>query len=84
MPKPREIISTLTSLRLRAKVLLSFTTLLAISALSMGISYFGFDRVADAVSVYQASNLQASLSGTIDRELVSYQSLTRYYALTGK
>lgn len=84
MPKPREIISMLTSLRLRAKVLLSFTTLLAMSALSMGISYFGFDRVADAVSVYQASNLQASLSGTIDRELVSYQSLTRYYALTGK
>jgi methyl-accepting chemotaxis protein len=53
--------------------MLGFTVVLAITAISMSIAYLGFERVS-----------AADLSRNIDRELISYRGLARYYVVTGK
>ncbi len=57
--------------------------MLALSAASMGFAYYGFERVATAVAGFRTSVSEADMARTIDRELVSYQALARYYAVTG-
>ena len=72
------------ALRFRAKVTLGFAAVLAISALSMALAYVGFERVSAGVVAYRTSVAESGLARNIDRELTSYQALTRYYVLTGK
>ncbi|MDU6728271.1 MAG: methyl-accepting chemotaxis protein, partial [Bradyrhizobium sp.] len=72
------------TLRFRAKIFLGFAVVLAISAASIGFAYLGFEKVAAAVASYRASVSEADAARTIDRELISYQALARYFALTGK
>ncbi len=72
------------TLRLRAKIILGFAVTLAISAASMGIAYLGFERVAAGVASYRTSVSEADLARNIDRELISYRSLARYFVVTGK
>ncbi len=76
--------SKLPTLRLRAKIILGFAVTLAISAASMGIAYLGFERVAAGVATYRHSVSEADLARNIDRELISYRSLARYFVVTGK
>jgi methyl-accepting chemotaxis protein len=64
--------------------MLGFTVVLAISAASMGIAYLGFERVSAGVATYRNSVSEADLARNIDRELISYQALARYYVVTGK
>ena len=78
------ISSKLPTLRLRAKIILGFAVTLAISAASMGIAYLGFERVAAGVATYRHSVSEADLARNIDRELISYRSLARYFVVTGK
>jgi methyl-accepting chemotaxis protein len=70
--------------RFRGKIMLGFAIVLAISAVSMGMAYMGFDRVAAGVASYRSSVSEADLARNIDRELVSYRSLARYFVLTAK
>ena len=74
----------LPSLRFRGKVILGFAVVLAITAVSMGIAYFGFERVSAGVATYRNSVSEADLARNIDRELISYRALARYYVVTGK
>ncbi|HEY5128511.1 MAG TPA: HAMP domain-containing methyl-accepting chemotaxis protein [Bradyrhizobium sp.] len=74
----------LPTLRFRGKVTLGFATVLAITAVSMGIAYLGFERVSGGVATYRTSVSEADLARNIDRELISYQALARYYVVTGK
>src|ERR1700729_4193844 len=74
----------LPTLRFRAKVILGFAVVLAISAASMGIAYLGFERVSAGVALYRNSVSEADLARNIDRELISYRALARYYVVTGK
>jgi methyl-accepting chemotaxis protein len=74
----------LPTLRFRAKIMLGFTVVLAISAASMGFAYLGFERVSAGVGAYRHSVQEADLSRDIDRELISYRSLARYFVATGK
>jgi methyl-accepting chemotaxis protein len=76
--------SKLPTLRLRAKIILGFAVTLAISAASMGIAWLGFERVAAGVVTYRHSVSEADLARNIDRELISYRSLARYFVVTGK
>jgi methyl-accepting chemotaxis protein len=71
-------------LRFRGKVTLGFAVVLAITAVSMGIAYFGFERVSTGVASYRSSVSEADLARNIDRELISYRALARYYVVTGK
>jgi methyl-accepting chemotaxis protein len=71
-------------LRFRGKVMLGFAAVLAVSAASMGIAYLGFERVSDSVASYRNSVSEADLARNIDRELISYRALARYYVVTGK
>jgi methyl-accepting chemotaxis protein len=71
-------------LRFRGKISLGFAVVLAVSAVSMGIAYLGFGRVSDGVAAYRASVSESDLSQNIDRELLSYRALARYYVATGK
>ncbi len=71
------------ALRFRSKVTLGFGCLLAISAISMGFAYVGFGRIAASVAASQAGVAEAGLARTIDRELMSFRELVRYYVLTG-
>jgi len=71
-------------LRFRAKIMLGFAVVLAISAASMGFAYLGFERVSDVVDSYRRSVQEADLSRDIDRELISYRALARYFVVTGK
>jgi methyl-accepting chemotaxis protein len=72
------------TLRFRAKIMLGFVVVLAISAASMGIAWLGFERVSAGVALYRNSVSQADLARNIDRELISYRALARYYVVTGK
>jgi methyl-accepting chemotaxis protein len=81
---PQSISQKLPSLRFRTKVSLGFAVVLGISAVSMGLAYLGFERIAAGVVAYRTSVTESGLAGNIDRELTSYQALTRYYVLTGK
>ena len=74
----------LPTLRFRAKIMLGFAVVLAISAASMGFAYLGFERVSDGVDAYQRSVREADLARDIDRELISYRALARYFVVTGK
>ena len=81
---PRSLSPKLPALRFRAKIMLGFSVVLAISAVSMGIAYFGFERVSAGVSSYRNSVSEADLARNIDRELISYRGLARYFVVTGK
>ncbi|KJC39014.1 chemotaxis protein [Bradyrhizobium sp. LTSP885] len=74
----------LPTLRFRAKIMLGFAVTLAISAASMGFAYWGFERVSGGVESYRQSVAEADLARNIDRELISYGALARYYVMTGK
>ncbi|MFB9265969.1 methyl-accepting chemotaxis protein [Bradyrhizobium erythrophlei] len=74
----------LPTLRFRAKIMLGFAVTLAISAASMGFAYMGFERVSAGVGSYRQSVTEADLARNIDRELISYRSLARYFVATGK
>ena len=74
----------LPTLRFRGKIMLGFAVVLAISAASMGIAYLGFERVSGGVASYRNSVSEADLARNIDRELISYRALARYYVVTGK
>ncbi len=76
--------SRMPTLRFRAKIILGFAAVLAITAASMGFAYLGFERVSAGVAAYRASVREADLARNIDRELISYRSLARYYVATGK
>ena len=45
---PRLLTPKLPTFRFRGKVMLGFTVVIAISAVSMGIAYLGFERVSTA------------------------------------
>ena len=64
--------------------MLGFAVVLAISAASMGFAYLGFERVSAGVDAYRHSVQEADLARDIDRELISYRSLARYFVVTGK
>ncbi|MBR0900762.1 HAMP domain-containing protein [Bradyrhizobium tropiciagri] len=72
------------TLRFRAKIMLGFAVTLALSAATMGFAYMGFERVSGGVGSYRQSVAEADLARNIDRELISYRSLARYYVATGK
>ena len=74
----------LPTLRFRSKIMLGFAVVLAISAASMGFAYLGFERVSDGVDAYRKSVPEADLARDIDRELISYRALARYFVVTGK
>src|SRR5437879_12903696 len=57
---------------------------LSITVASMGIAYLGFERVSTGVASYRNSVSEADLARNIDRELISYRALARYYVVTGK
>jgi CHASE3 domain sensor protein len=82
--RSKSLFSWLPTLRFRAKVLLGFALVLAISAVSLGMAYLGFDRVSEAVASYRNSVTEADLARNIDRELISYRSAVKYYVATGK
>jgi methyl-accepting chemotaxis protein len=64
--------------------MLGFAVTLAISAASMGFAYLGFERVSLGVASYRQSVQEADLARNIDRELISYRSLARYFVVTAK
>jgi methyl-accepting chemotaxis protein len=64
--------------------MLGFAVVLAVSAASLGIAYLGFERVSVGVALYRSSVSEADLARNIDRELISYRGLARYYVVTGK
>jgi methyl-accepting chemotaxis protein len=72
------------TLRFRGKIVLGFAVVLAISAASMATAYFGFEHVAASVAAYRKSVTEADLARNIDRELIPYRVLVRYYVATGK
>ncbi|MFN5126171.1 MAG: methyl-accepting chemotaxis protein [Bradyrhizobium sp.] len=80
----RSLSIRLPTLRFRAKIMLGFAVTLALSAATMGFAYLGFERVSAGVGSYRQSVAEADLARNIDRELISYRSLARYYVATGK
>jgi methyl-accepting chemotaxis protein len=81
---PKPWFSGFPALRFSAKILLGFLVVLAVSAASLGIAYLGFERIASAVVSYRNSVAEADLARNIDRELISYRALVKYYVVTGK
>ena len=73
----------MSNLRFRTKIMLGFVTVLGVSAISMGIAYFGFERTAAGITSYHDIVAETDGARDIDRELAPYQVLVRYYAMTG-
>ena len=82
--RPQFALPKLPTLRFRGKISLGFAVVLAISAASMGFAYLSFGRVSDGVAAYRASVSESDLARNIDRELLSYRALARYFVATGK
>jgi methyl-accepting chemotaxis protein len=82
--KPQSAPLKLPTLRFRGKIVLGFAVVLGISAASMGIAWLGFERISVGVMSYRHSVAEADLARNIDRELISYRSLARYYVVTAK
>ena len=76
--------SWLPTLRFRAKISLGFALVLVISAVSLATAYFRFEGVSRAVASYRNSVAEADLARNIDRELISYRLLVKYYVVTAK
>jgi hypothetical protein len=57
--------------------MLGFIVVLGISAINMGVAYFGFERIAAGVQSYQGIVAESDSARDIDRELVAYQLLAR-------
>ena len=74
----------LPTLRFRAKIILGFGLVLAISAVSLYTAYLGFEKVSSAVASWRTSVSEADLARNIDRELIAYRGLARYYVVTAK
>ena len=72
------------TLRFRGKVMAGFAAVLLISTVSLGIAYLGFERVSAAIAGYRNSVAEADVARNIDRELISYRALVKYYVITGK
>jgi methyl-accepting chemotaxis protein len=64
--------------------MLGFAAVLVVSAVTMGIAYLGFERVSVGVATYRNSVSEADFARNIDRELISYRALARYYVVAGK
>jgi len=75
--------SFFSNLRFRTKIMLGFVIVLGISAINMGVAYFGFERIAVGVQSYQSIVAESDSAREIDRELVAYQLLARTYVTTG-
>ena len=73
----------LSKLRFRAKIMLGFAAVLGLSAVSMGIANFGFERISAGVASYHDIVAETDAARDIDRELTAYAVLARYYAVTG-
>ena len=82
--RSRSISLKLPTLRFRGKIMLGFVFVLAISAVSMGMAYMGFERVSSGVVAYRNSVSESESAQKIDRELIEYRALARYYSVTGK
>ena len=82
--RPGSISLKLPTLRFRGKIMLGFVFVLAISAVSMGMAYTGFERVSSGVVAYRNSVSESDSAQQIDRELIEYRALARYYVVTGK
>ncbi|MEA2823415.1 MAG: hypothetical protein QOJ86_5419 [Bradyrhizobium sp.] len=82
--KPQSALPKLPTLRFRGKIVLGFAAVLVISVTSLGIAWLGFERISDGVMAYRRSVAEADLARNIDRELISYRSLARYYVITAK
>src|ERR1700759_20824 len=84
MSKWQLLTRSLPTLRFRAKIILGFSLVLAISAVSLTIAWLGFDKVSSAVTSWRTSVSEADLARNIDRELIAYRASVRYYVATGK
>jgi methyl-accepting chemotaxis protein len=84
LQRVRLVSPALPTLRFRGKISLGFAVVLAISAASMGFAYLGFGHVSNSVAAYRASVSESDLAQSIDRDLIAYRALARYYAVTGK
>src|ERR1700761_8281734 len=74
----------LPALRFRGKVMLGFMVVIAISAISMGIAYLGFEHVSASVAAYRESVTEVNLARDIDHGVILYRGLAQYYVVTGK
>jgi methyl-accepting chemotaxis protein len=81
--RPHAISRRLPTLRFHGKVSLGFAVVLGLSAVSMGLAYLGFERIAHGVTSYRASVSESDLARDINHELAVYELLARYYVVTG-
>ncbi|MET4803838.1 methyl-accepting chemotaxis protein [Bradyrhizobium sp. LB11.1] len=80
----KSLFSWLPTLRFRTKILLGFGWVMSTSVVGLGVAYFGFGQVSEAIASYRNSVVEADLARNIDRELISYRSAVNYYVVTGK
>src|SRR5579871_652926 len=73
----------LSHLKLRSKLILGFATVLALSAVDMTVAQLGLNRVAASAASYQEIVVQSDVTRDIDRELVAFRLLMKYFAVTG-
>ena len=63
--------------------MLGFGVILCLWAISLGIAYFGFERISAGSKSYQDIVVKSDTVRDIDRHLATYRLRVRYYILTG-
>src|SRR5579864_2595412 len=82
-PGGRRSKSGLTNVRFAAKIVLGFAVILSLSAVGMITDYLGIVRITDSATAYRQSVLESDAARSVDRELLRFQFLTRYYFISG-
>lgn len=74
----------LKNIGIRTKIVVGFSLVLVLSAVSVTIAYFGYDKVSAGFSAFRSSVAEEVTARTIDREVNAYQLSARYYIVTGE
>ena len=81
-PKSRKP-GLIANLSLRTKIILAFGVVTILFALNMGAIYMGYVQINDGQKAYRQSVASANVARDLDREMATYQLLSRYFVLTG-
>lgn len=71
------------NIKFGTKIALGFAAILILSGVSIALANFGLQRVALSAASFQEIVTQSDATRDIDRELVAFRLLVKYFAVTG-
>lgn len=73
----------LANLSLLTKIMLAFGIVTVLFVLNLGATYMGYGKIMEGEKAFRVSVTAANVARDLEREMTTYQLLSRYFALTG-